>query len=69
MATGVNPTVPEMIDQLLSGAFAGRGGNRALCRALGVTKLTLYHWRSGKTEPTYENRQALIALWRAEVGE
>jgi transcriptional regulator with XRE-family HTH domain len=58
-----------MITQLLSGAFAGRGGNRALCRALGVTKLTLHHWRKGKHEPTYEHRQALIAIWRAEVGE
>ena len=58
-----------MLDALRSGPFAGRGGSRAMARALGVTKLTLYHWRSGKTEPTYENRQALIALWRAEVGE
>ena len=65
----VNPTVPEMIDQLLSGAFAGRGGNRALCRALGVTKLTLHHWRKGKHEPTYDNRQALIALWREQEGD
>lgn len=57
-----------MISELLSGAFAGRGGRRALCHTLGITVLTLHHWRKGKHEPTYDNRQALIALWRAEVG-
>mgnify|MGYP000848491100 FL=1 len=62
------PTVPEMIHNLLTGAYAGKGGNRALARALGVTKLTLYHWKSGKRQPTYDNRQALIALWRQHCG-
>jgi len=62
-------TVPEMLDALRSGPFAGRGGSRAMARALGVTKLTLHHWRNGKTQPTYDNRQALIALWREQEGD
>jgi len=62
-------TVPEMLDALRSGPFAGRGGSRAMARALGVTKLTLHHWRNGKTQPTYDNRQKIIALYRAEVGD
>lgn len=63
-----NPPVATMIAQLLSGAYAGRGGRRALCRALGVTVLTLHNWRRGKHQPTYEHRQALIVLWREHCG-
>jgi len=56
------------LSDLLSGPFEGRGGNRALCGALGIHPVTLKFWKSGRASPTYDHRQALERVWREKCG-
>lgn len=58
----MNRTIPEMLADLRAGHYAGRGGFSALASDLGVTPLSVKHWRAG-TLPSYENRQRVQALW------
>jgi hypothetical protein len=60
--------VAQMLKDMRRGTFAGRGGARALAQALNVHPQTIKAWRAG-TLPTWEHRQAIRELWRAEGGE